>query len=37
MRRSSAASSWPGFPQEMHAVVVYRVLDGLIHDVALLT
>jgi hypothetical protein len=26
-----------GFPPEMHAVVVYRVRDGLIHDVVLLT
>ncbi len=25
-----------GFPQELHAVVVYRVQDGLIHDVVLL-
>ena len=25
-----------GFPPEMHAVVVYRVHDGLIHDVVLL-
>jgi hypothetical protein len=25
-----------GFPPAMHAVVIYRVRDGLIHDVALL-
>jgi hypothetical protein len=25
-----------GFPPEMHAVVVYRAQDGLIHDVVLL-
>ena len=25
-----------GFPPEMHAVVVYRVQDGLIHDIVLL-